>query len=290
MILNLPRLVAKGIRDMWSHPWAQLFTLAGVGLTTFLAGLFVLMLFNLDKEISRHQGQVEFQVYWEHRDEPQEISAQWESIGKWEHLESMETFTSQQAMRELAAAMGRDVMPKATAGKSSLPPTALLVFRVPESDPQWTRNLFEKLKKQPGVAEVHFNPLQMDMARSWITASQRFVWPLIGLLALAAGLLVGNTVKLAQMSRRDEIEILRLVGASRTYIRLPLICGGAALGLLGGLLGTGLLKLFQLAAQQLLVAPPLLMELHFPPPYQAAILAAGPALAGLLGSWAAIRD
>ncbi|MFW5489189.1 MAG: cell division protein FtsX [Desulfovibrio sp.] len=289
MILSLPGLMLKGIRDMWSHPWAQLFTLAGVTLTTFLAGLFVLLLFNVGQEISRQQGQVEFQVYWSKDADQNEVKAQWESLGKWENLEEIQTFTSTQALRELAAEMGRDITPKA-AGKSSLPPTALLVFQVPESDPQWTRVLFEKLKNQPEVADVHFNPLQMDAARSWVTASERFIWPLIGLLALASGLLVGNTVKLAQMARRDEIEILRLVGASRTYIRLPLICGGMALGLAGGLLGTGLLKLFQMAARELLLTPPLLMELHFPPLHQAAILVAGPVLAGLLGSWAAIRN
>lgn len=287
---SLARQLGKGLSNLWSHPWAQLFTLAGVTLTTFLAGMFVLLLFNLDKEISRHQGQVEFQVYWESSADTEEISGQWKSIHRWNHLESMETFTPEQAMRDLAAAMGRDSVPKSLAGKSSLPPTALLQFRVPENDPQWTRTIFEKLKKQTGVADVHFNPLQMDIARSWVTASQRFVWPLIGLLALAAGLLVGNTVKLAQMSRRDEIEILRLVGASRTYIRLPMIAGGTIMGLAGGILGLGLLKLFQIAAQQLLMVPPLLLQLNFVPLQQAAILAAGPALAGLLGSWAAIRD
>lgn len=55
-------------------------------------------------------------------------------------------------------------------------------------------------------------------------------------LGLAALLIVANTIRLAVYARRDELEILALVGASRTFVRVPFLLEGAIQGLLGGLI------------------------------------------------------
>lgn len=72
------------------------------------------------------------------------------------------------------------------------------------------------------------------------------------ILALATLLIVANTVRLAVYARRDELEILALVGASRTFLRVPYLIEGALQGTIGGLLGVGLLyALFRVAVPQL---------------------------------------
>ena len=61
------------------------------------------------------------------------------------------------------------------------------------------------------------------------------------MLGLAALLIVANTIRLAFYSRRDELDILALVGASRTFVRVPFLLEGTVQGLLGGLLSLLLL-------------------------------------------------
>ena len=60
---------------------------------------------------------------------------------------------------------------------------------------------------------------------------------------VAATLLIANTVRVAAFSRRREISVMRLVGATRLYIALPFLLEGVLAGLVGALLGVGLLLL-----------------------------------------------
>src|SRR5262249_59366689 len=72
------------------------------------------------------------------------------------------------------------------------------------------------------------------------------------ILAFAALLIVANTIHLAVLARRDELEILALVGASRAFVATPFLLEGAAQGALGGLLALALLgALFRVALPEL---------------------------------------
>lgn len=290
MMRTLLRLVWRGVEDMALHPWAQLLTLAAVTLVAFLSGLFLLFLHNLELRISASQGQVEFQLYWRTDADQALVDKQWQELRALEGLESMRTYTPREALQHLASSLN-------TAGgrfrwmqnlESPLPATAMLRFRVPAGRPGWSAETLDRLKALPGLEAVHFNPLQYEMARTWSAMSHRLVWLLVGFLAVVAGLSVGNTIKLSLYSRRGEIEILHLVGATEGYIRLPLLVSGALLGMAGSFLALGLLKLLQLTADSLLNIPPLLIEVRFLPEATALSLAAVLTAVCVLSSWVAV--
>jgi len=107
----------------------------------------------------------------------------------------------------------------------------------------------------------------------------------------AALLVVANTIRLAVYARRDEIEIMKLVGATDGYVRAPFLLEG----LLQGVLGAGLALIAVLSMQRWLlpraqaafafaagVAPPRILPLH-----GALLLGLGAAV-GLFGSWLAV--
>ena len=60
-----------------------------------------------------------------------------------------------------------------------------------------------------------------------------------GILILASFFIISNVIRLNVFARKAEIEILRLVGATNTFIRLPFLIEGVALGILGSLLSWG---------------------------------------------------
>jgi cell division transport system permease protein len=150
------------------------------------------------------------------------------------------------------------------------------------------RRLSEAVAALPGVVQV-------SSSQDWVDGYVRAVdlvravgGVLGGVLGLAALLIVANTIRLAVYARRDELEILALVGASRAVVGIPFVLEGALQGTAGGTLALGLLyALFRLLAPAL--GPDLALVLGFVEPRfltpvgMAALVAAGTAL-GILGS------
>ena len=291
MVGSLPRLIGRGVRDLAEHPWAQAMTLTAVVLTAFLAGLFLMLLHNLDREVTGRGGSLSFQVYWRSGSEIQQVREKWEELGELPGLAGIKTYSPEEALERLTKAMRAEVDPRALAGEENpLPPTAVLTFDPPGGDPDsWAKDMLSRLQGLPGVEKVHFNALAVETTRSWLEFTRRVIWPLIGLLAVVMALAVGNTIRLSLYSRKQEIEILKLVGAGRWYVRLPLLVSAVLQGLIGAGVALGLLKLLQLAARDLLAGPPMFLQIVYLPIWQAGMILGAVTLVGLLASLVAAR-
>jgi cell division transport system permease protein len=263
-MIGLPGLFRQGIRDVFRTPWALCLTIAAVGLVAFLAGMFLMLVNTLEDQILRRQAEVQFQVYWKQGSDLEQVRAAWRSLDQLPGLLGSTTFTPDAGLDVLAQAFEDQVDLQKFKTASPLPPTALVTFALPDEDQNgWSKAMLARLKSLPLVDKVHYNPLHIDLVHSWMRVSNAIFWPVICFLILVVGLVVGNTIKLALFQRRDEIEILRLVGASRLYIRFPLIVGGGVQGLMGGLLALGLLGLVHMGLQDMLYFPPLWIEVPF---------------------------
>jgi len=253
--------------------------------------LFLLVLHNLDQELQRASGDIQFQVYWEPGIEQERIQAQWETLRGLEQLEEITTFSGDQALDLLLQRLDGTGDLAWLQGKSPLPATALLTFTVQDDDQQtWAQATYLRLESLEGVEKVSYNPLQLDLARGWARFSKHVIWPLILFLGLVLALVVGNTVKLSQLHRRSEVEILRLVGAARWYIQLPMLVSGAVLGLAGGSLALLMLKGVQASLRDLLHFPPLWLRLDYLPFSHSATFLTILLCMGILSSWVALRE
>ena len=282
--------VRRGLVDIKINPWAQTLTLASVTLIALLGGLFILFVYNLDLELQRTRGDVVFQMYWRVSAEMEQVEFQWDSLRELDYLSDMVTYTPGQGLEELEKGLGEDIDLSWAHDQSPLPATALLFFTPPEEDHGvWSEDMLARLSSLPKVAEVHYNPLRTDIANSWAGNSKRFFWPLIALLTLVLSMIIGNTIKLAMLEKRDEIAILQLVGAKAWYIQTPLVVTGAVHSFLGSLLALGLLKLLQTAARDVLNFPPLFLKIAFFSMDQCLALVAIITLVGILSSRIAVK-
>jgi cell division transport system permease protein len=118
-------------------------------------------------------------------------------------------------------------------------------FRVKLKDPQRSDIVISALTGRPGVAEVvDQRKLLAPLFRVLHAFQNIAIGTAFGVLLAAIALIV-NTIRIAVFSRRREIGIMRLVGASNLYIELPFLLEGALAGLVGGLLALGGVSLIE---------------------------------------------
>jgi cell division transport system permease protein len=97
-------------------------------------------------------------------------------------------------------------------------------------------NLAQRLEKTPQVASVEFPQEWVERLGLAVLAVEWIQWIFGGVLFLATFFIVGSTVKLAILARKDEVEIMQLVGASEDLIQAPFVIEGMIQGLTGGAL------------------------------------------------------
>jgi len=306
--MSTGKLFLRGVADMRRHPLPQLCTLLTVCMVAFLAGAGLLLLHNVQQEVLRSQGQARFQIYWSASANMTGVEQQWADLKRVPGVAEVSTFTPRAALAELMRGLGA-AMPTTVGnatdsapvgaddfawleGENPLPPTALVSFDIPpgESPEPWMGRMYARLRGMEGVDKVTYNAAQLSLATGWIALIQRSALPAMGFFALVVGLVVGNTLKLMMLARRDEVEILSLVGARPWFIRAPLFANGVVQGFAGGALSLLCLKVLQSWLRGLLDVPPLFLKVEFLPAWEcAALVLATTFVAGLAALLAARR-
>jgi cell division transport system permease protein len=150
-----------------------------------------------------------------------------------------------------------------------------------------------RLKKIPEITEVQYGEEWVQRFTDFMNLV-RFAGALVGgFLVLAVVFIVANTIKLTIFSRKDELELMGLVGATRLFIKAPFLIEGVFQGVLGVSLAilvlSGVYMVFLHNADIFFSFNPVASGLLFLPlPYLAALLLGGGAL-GFLGSLASLK-
>lgn len=286
------RLIGQAIHDVTLNPWAQLLTLAAVTLVAFLVGLFLLVVINLNHQLSITKDETVFQVYWRPGVEQQTVNEQWKDLSLLPGFAHVKTYTPEQALKELEERIGRGNTGKFPFLKENnpLPPTALLTFTPKvENYDSWLSETTSYLAQLSGVERVSSTPLRDELGQAWRKINSYVMRPAMIFLTLILGLVVGNTVRLAMLSKSQEVEILQLVGAFNWYIRLPLVVVGALQGFVGSLLALCILFFIHMQIKNVFNIPPVFLELQFLPASAIALMLVVPAIMGVIGGWVGLK-
>lgn len=106
-------------------------------------------------------------------------------------------------------------------------------LEVSATDPKYLKDLEPLIKEAPGVEEVVYQKDVVDTLLSWTNAVRNVGGVLAGLLALDSILITTTVIAMKIALRREEVEILKLVGAHRWYIRSPFVLEGGFYGMIG---------------------------------------------------------
>ncbi len=283
------RLSRRAAVNLWRAPLLSLVSVLTIGLSLFIGATFVLGLFTARRLLTSWGAQPSMTLYLNAATtDAQGLTLAQQIRGRGDV--DARYVDAAVALQRLRADLGE--LGPALDGLTQNPLPASLEIR-PRAPLAATplRVLAAELEQLPGVRDVEYGREWLDKLEALGRGLRAFGAGALLAVIGAALMVVANTIRLAVYARRDEIEIMKLVGATDGYVRAPFLMEGALQGVLGAGVGVGAV----LAAQHLLLphasqafaAAAGVGAPHLLPAHAAALLAAG-ALVGFVGSWIAV--
>ncbi|SCL19891.1 cell division protein FtsX [Micromonospora rhizosphaerae] len=166
--------------------------------------------------------------------ERQALQAKLESdplVAKVVYVDKQEAYKRFQEMFQDAPDLISAVKP------DSLPPS----YRLKLVNPEQYKTIYNQYKDTAGVDEIVDQSRLLDKIFDILTSIQNIALAAAAVMAIAALLLVANTIQVAAYSKRREVAVMKLVGASNWFIQAPFVLEAVVAGLIGSLLGLGAL-------------------------------------------------
>ena len=206
-------------------------------------------------------------------------------IAAWPQVSDVFYVSKQEAYEEALVLLSNDeAMLRVLEESPDLLPASM---RVQPVDPEDYDLIVTRLQSTPGIQRVESAGDAIDAMIALRDGLQIMFWLLAVALGVAAVALIANTIHMAIYARREEIEIMRLVGASNWFIRTPFLIEGALEGLIGGALAVTFIVVAQQLAVDRLADLPDWINLAIQNDFllrQGALVLLFGVLAGLLGS------
>lgn len=216
-----------------------------VAVSLFILGVFFILVMNMTKMASALESQVQISAYLsddiseERRKEIEKNLKVNKSISKIEYI------TKEQALKNLQERLGEQKTILDALGESNPLPSSFLITIKTADDVKKIAAIVSKLE---GVEEVKFG---QDVAANLFDLTHMirvFGFILMLLLTFATIFIIANTIRLTVFARQKEIAIMKYVGATDWFIRIPFILEGICLGFIGGAISAIFLRSFYSAA------------------------------------------
>ena len=288
MIEKLKFFLSVTGNNLWQFRTRNLFSVTIICLSFLTVGIFVSLTNNLRDAARELSGNMTVAFYLDKGLTAAGIETVRREIGTPAFVESVRVVTPEEALERFKASFPE--LADIVTGLKANPFPASIELRVgaKASASKEVVAFVEAVGKRPGVTDVLFNQDWVEKMQGISRLAGAIGAFLGGILILTSFFIISNVVKLNVFARKNEIEILRFVGGTNLFIRVPFWLEGITLGLLGSLLSLALLflvvKLFPVYLGASLGALQDLLKFRYPDLTQALLLLAGGAATGFIGS------
>ncbi len=252
----------EAVRSLWLGRQSGVLSTATIAAALFVPGIFLLLTTNLERLGAEWSRTAEMSVYLTddisaaERGAIEGLLAPGETVASREYVSKADALGRfKQTFGDLAAAvdsLGENPMPasfevRLRAGAST--------GREDDGAGGRVESLAASLRHMPGVADVRYDRQWLDRLLAAISIIRAAGFALGAVLIVAAALTVANVVRLSLHARRDELEIMQLVGAPRAFVQGPFVMEGLLQGGVGALAALLALAAVFLALRNHYLAP-----------------------------------
>ncbi|PSU32923.1 permease-like cell division protein FtsX [Photobacterium lutimaris] len=223
----------QSLADMMRRPLGNILTLAVLAFALTLPTSFYLFAKNVTMVAQVWQNPTQMTVYLESGTSAGRVNQLHDELAQWPEIALLESISPEQGLVEFRQQAGFE---QALSLLDDNPLPAVLIVKPIEAwqlDAKATE-LASRLRLQTGVDEVR---LDSDWLQRLAAIKQLVIilaMIISGLMLFAVFLIVGNTLRLQVLNQRDEIQVMKLVGATDSFILRPYLYTGVWYGLIGG--------------------------------------------------------
>lgn len=230
------RRVRSNLRQLF---WTHMLTAGTMAMTLFVFGGFMLLETNLQGLLKGWGDQIQIIGYLKNGLAAHEIQTLLKRVEAMPEVQRVRHITQEQAWRDFQSALGHQSGLLDGLPREILPASVEILLKPAQRDGPVVAQLADRLKQENGIASVEYPQEWVERLGLAVLAVEWIKWILGGVLFLATFFIVGSTVKLAVLARKDEVEIMQLVGASEALIQAPFVIEGMIQGLAAATISIG---------------------------------------------------
>lgn len=229
LFLRLLGVLLKDVgKDLLRHRGQHLLAIITLASGLLLAGGGLLAVESLDRWVSRMESQAKVTVFAAEGGKLEET----EGILKRDpRFQGARRITSQEGTRRFLATSREAGLILESLGNEPIPESLELTLRADLLTAHKAVEVGESLRQLPGVGDVIVDQQRLEALQKTARLVRQALSALGLLLLVAAGFSTGNVIRMSVLSREEEISIMRLVGATESFIRTPMVVEGGILGL-----------------------------------------------------------
>lgn len=220
--------------EIWRNPISSIMTIAVLGVSLSLPSALQVLVKNAENITQSWNSAAEISLFIKDGRSEQSIQSVITRIKALPQVAKVVYISSEQALTEFqnSSDFGQAL---SYLDKNPLPAVISVTPIHRYSTPEGARELLQKLQLEPEVSFGRLDIEWLEKLQSILNLLERIALAIGLLLISAVVLIIGNTIRLAIMNCRDEIEIMKLVGATEGFIQRPFLYTGIWYGVIGGI-------------------------------------------------------
>ena len=236
------------IRQAWQNltqnPWLNAITLGTITLSFLILGVFLVIFLNTKGLMEEWGSRIRVTAYLAGSVNPEQVSRLLEKIRRLEEVQEVTYRSKDEALKVLEEKIPERKELIRGLPRNPLPASFEIRLQGEYQNSKGVESLVKKLGGLTGVEDLQYGSDWLERFSAFMLFLKFLGWSLGGLFLLATIFVISNTIRLNIFARREEIEIMRSVGATGLFIRAPFYIEGILQGFLGAVLAIGMLFFF----------------------------------------------
>jgi cell division transport system permease protein len=231
------RYLKKALQDIASNRFLNIVTMMTIALSILIISAFILFSVNAGRILSLWQEGIKMMVYLSETVTDRQLPEIKNKIKSTRGVQHIRFISKHDALAKLKIQMQRQASLFSDLKENPLPDAFEITI-----DPSWRNSrklehVAKGIDSIQGVDDVEYGRAWLNRFANIFNLFRLTTGAMGGLFFIAIIFIVANTIRLVLYSRRDEIEIMRLVGATNRFIKTPFYLQGILQGALGGIIG-----------------------------------------------------